>query len=223
MVTEQDENAIFIEDDIIKFEYTEEDGYELDRIKNKINKYTSDSDELSKALVSESDKRAKKLNALRNSLPDKFQVVDSFGNRIGNIAYSTSEIKGYSIDEFKSFSKYGSRGKNGVKNAMEGWVSSVDNPRYSNDVLKINSDNEIDMINGYLRNNDTEYKIIEQYNHILNEDYYAEGKIIIVSEREICPSCDNVIKSFSRDYSNIEITLIDGTGKSYIVKNGLVQ
>ena len=45
MVSEQDENAIFIEDDIIKFEYTEEDGYELERMKNKSNKKASDSSE----------------------------------------------------------------------------------------------------------------------------------------------------------------------------------
>ena len=164
-----------------------------------------------------------KLNELRNSLPDKYQVVDSYGNKIGNVAYSTSDIEGYSIEELKSFSKYGSKGKNGIKNPVDGWVSSVDNPAYSKDVLKINSDNEIDIINGYLRNNDTEYKIIEQYNQILGGNYEAKGKITIVSEREICPSCDNVIKAFSKDYANIEITLIDGAGKTYIVKNGVVQ
>ena len=164
-----------------------------------------------------------KLNELRNSLPDKYQVVDSYGNKIGNVAYSTSDIEGYSIEELKSFSKYGSKGKNGIKNPVDGWVSSVDNPAYSKDVLKINSDNEIDIINGYLRNNDTEYKIIEQYNQILGGNYEAKGKITIVSEREICPSCDNVIKAFSKDYANIEITLIDGAGKTYIVKNRVVQ
>ncbi len=164
-----------------------------------------------------------KLNELRNSLPNKYQVIDSYGNKIGNIAYSTSDIEGYSIKELKSFSKYGSKGKNGIKNQMAGWVSAVDKPAYSKDVLKINSDNEIDVINGYLRNNDTEYKIIEQYNQILGGNYEAKGNITIVSEREICLSCDNVIKAFSKDYGNIEITLIDGTGKTYIVKNGVVQ
>ncbi|MDE7061912.1 MAG: hypothetical protein K2O73_01540 [Lachnospiraceae bacterium] len=167
--------------------------------------------------------RTGKLNELRNLLPDKYQIVDSFGNKVGNIAYSTSDIEGHSIEELKSFSKYGSIGKNGIKNSMDGWVSSVENAAYSNEVLKINSDNEIDAINGYLRNNDTEYKIIEQYNQILEGDYEVKGKITIVSEREICPGCDNVIKAFSKDYSNIEITLIDGTGKTYIVKAGIVQ
>ena len=87
----------------------------------------------------------------------------------------------------------------------------------------INSDNEIDSINGYLRNNDTEYKIIEKYNQKLDGNYDAKGTIKIVSEREVCPSCDNVIKAFSRDYSNIEIIIVDGKGKTYIVKNGIVQ
>ena len=56
MVTEQDENAIFIEDDIIKFEYTAEDGYELERIKNRVNKAASNSSELSENFASESGK-----------------------------------------------------------------------------------------------------------------------------------------------------------------------
>lgn len=56
---------------------------------------------------------------------------------------------------------------------MDGWVLSVDNPAYSNDVLKVNSDNEIDPVNGFLRNNDSEYKIIENYNRILKGDCYG--------------------------------------------------
>lgn len=165
----------------------------------------------------------KRLKDLRASLPEKYQEVDSFGYKIGNIAYSTSDIEGCRVEELKSFSKYGSKGKNGIKNSVDGWVSSVENPRYNNDVLKINSENEIDNINGYPRNNDTEYKIIEEYNQILNGHYEVKGKIIIASEREVCPSCDNVIKAFSKDYSNIEIILIASTGKIYFVKNGVVQ
>lgn len=65
---------------------------------------------------------------------------------------------------------------------MAGWVSSVDNPAYSKDVLKINSDNEIDIINGYLRNNDTEYKIIEQYNQILGRNY--EAKLLLYQKEK---------------------------------------
>ena len=64
-------------------------------------------------------------------------------------------------------------------------MSSIDNPSYGNNVLMINSDNEIDSINGYLRNNDTEYKIIEKYNQKLDGNYDAKGTIKIVSEREV--------------------------------------
>ncbi|MBD5135216.1 MAG: hypothetical protein HDT39_04540 [Lachnospiraceae bacterium] len=99
----------------------------------------------------------------------------------------------------------------------------MENPAYSNYVLKVNSDNEVDDVNGFFRNNDTEYKILECYNQIFNGNYGVKGKIIIVSERQVCPSCDNVIKAFSRDYKNLEITLIDESGKTYIVKNGVVK
>lgn len=169
------------------------------------------------------DRKDKRLSELRNSLPKKYQEEDSYGYKIGNIAYSTSDIEGYLIEELKSFSKFGNKGKNGIKNPVDGWVLSVDNPAYSNDALKVNSDNEIDPVNGFLRNNDSEYKIIENYNRILKGDYEVKGKITIVSEREICPSCNNVVKAFSRDYRNIVITLIDGEGKVYTIKNGKVQ
>ena len=225
-----DDVGDFYENDVYGHYYDE--WPELDDYFDELARHSEDIDvgsvsktsygESSGSLTYQSGSNAK-LNELRNSLPDKYQVVDSYGNKIGNVAYSTSDIEGYSIEELKSFSKYGSKGKNGIKNPVDGWVSSVDNPAYSKDVLKINSDNEIDIINGYLRNNDTEYKIIEQYNQILGGNYEAKGKITIVSEREICPSCDNVIKAFSKDYANIEITLIDGAGKTYIVKNGVVQ
>jgi RHS repeat-associated protein len=164
-----------------------------------------------------------RLNELRNALPDKYQKLDKMGNKVGNVAYSTSEIAGYDIGDMKSFSQFGSTGKNGIKNPVDGWVSNVENPNYSNAVLPVNKKNQVDITDGYLRNNDTEYKIIENYNNILNGDYNAKGKITIVSEREVCPSCDNVIKSFSKDYKKIEIIVVDGNGRKYVVKNGIVQ
>ena len=73
---------------------------------------------------------------------------------------------------------------------------------------------------GTLRNNDTEYKIFEKYNSILKGNSEATGTINVYSERTVCPSCDNVAKAFSRDYPNLEIALIDSSGKVYILKNG---
>lgn len=169
-------------------------------------------------------KSTDKLDKIRRLLPDKFQKIDSSGQKIGNIAYSNSIIDGYEIGEMKSFSRYGNPTQNGGIKDVEGWVSSLPEEQraYSGDVLKINSDNEVDLVNGYLRKNDTEYKIIENYNSILKGDYTAKGKIEIVSEREVCLSCDNVIKALSKDYNNIQIDIIDGTGKKYIVKGGEV-
>lgn len=76
---------------------------------------------------------------------------------------------------------------------------------------------------GYLRKNDTEYKIIEYYNLVLQGHYTAKGKITIIFERKICPSCDNVTKEFSKKYKNIEIVMIDGTKNAYTIRNGIIQ
>ena len=173
--------------------------------------------------IAEYSEHFEKLKALRESLPPKYQITDSFGKKIGNIAYSTSNINGYSIDPLKSFSSYGTQGKRGIKNPQPGWISQVENPEYLKDVLNVNPENIIDGKGAYLRKADTEYKIIENYNKILNHDYEVNGKIVIISEREVCPSCENVIKSFSKDYKNIELTIIDSEGKAYIVKNGKIN
>ncbi len=172
--------------------------------------------------IAEYSEYFEKLKEIRNLLPNKYQYVDFNGYKIKNVGYSTSNIEGYSIKPLQSFSQYGNE-KNGVINKVSGWISQVENPEYLKDVLKVNTRNKIDDINGYPRVADTEYKIIENYNKILNHDYKATGKIVIISEREVCPSCENVIKSFSKDYKNIELTVIDSNGKTYIVKNGEIN
>ncbi len=166
-------------------------------------------------------KELNRLKAIRKELPQssKYQGIDGFGNPVGNVAYSTSEIRNYNIPDLKSYSKIGSLGKNGIKNPVDGWVSNVDNPRYSNLVEKVDRNNQISP-NGTLKINDTEYKIIENYNRILSGDSAASGTINIFSERKICPSCEKVIKAFSNDYPNIEINVMDSFGNLYTVLGG---
>lgn len=174
-------------------------------------------------VIPELNQYVEKLERLRELLPEKYQKIDNFGNKVGNVAYSVSNIKDYNIGEMKSFSRYGSIKNNSITNAVEGWISNILNGRYCDDVLVVNSDNQIDAVTGFFRINDTEYKIIENYNLILKGDYTASGTITIVSEREVCLSCNNVIKRFSSEYKNIEIRVVDSLGNMYIIKEGVVQ
>lgn len=57
---------------------------------------------------------------------------------------------------------------------------------------------------------------------MLKGNYGVKGKILIVSGRDICPCCDNVIKAFSKEYSNVVIELISSAGGIYTVKNGML-
>ena len=132
-----------------------------------------------------------------------------------------SSIKNYDIPEMISYSRIGSLGKNGIKNPVDGWISNVEDGRYSSLVEKVDRNNKINP-NGTLRNNDTEYKIIENYNKILNGDSMVKGSINIYSERIVCPSCDKVIKAFSRDYPNIKINILDAEGNLYTVLGGVI-
>lgn len=121
----------------------------------------------------------------------------------------------------KSHSRIGSLGKNGIKNPVDGWISNVGDGRYSSLVEKVDRNNQINP-NGTLRINDTEYKIIENYNKILNGDSMASGTINIYSERIVCPSCEKIIKAFSCDYPNIKINVLDAEGNLYIVLGGTI-
>ncbi|KFM93516.1 deaminase domain-containing protein [Paenibacillus macerans] len=165
-----------------------------------------------------------KTDAARNSLPPKYQEVDLTGFKIGNIAYAEVNIPNHFEGEIKSFSKYGNLNKKGEVTSVPGWVSSkkIENRKYHEDVLKVNSDNQIDLTNGYLRDKDTEYKIIEEISDKLKDNYNAEGVIHLSTERNVCLSCDNVLKSFSKDYKNITLYIYDSLGNVYKLKNGSV-
>ncbi|WP_255301419.1 deaminase domain-containing protein, partial [Bacillus pseudomycoides] len=165
-----------------------------------------------------------KADASRSLLPTKYQKEDMTGFKLGNTAYAEVNIKNHFKGELKSFSKYGNLNKNGEVTSVPGWVSSkkLEDRRYYKDVLKVNSDNQIDLEKGYLRDKDTEYKIIEGISDKLKDNYDAEGVIHLYTERDVCLSCDNVLKSFSTDYKNITLNIYDALGNIYKLRNGSI-
>ncbi|OOV17875.1 hypothetical protein BXU10_16500 [Flavobacterium sp. LM4] len=83
------------------------------------------------------------------------------------------------------------------------------------DALKINPKQEIDGANSWLRNTDSEYKMLNRLANDLNVikgKIYKEirGELRIVSERPYCPSCQGVIQQFSEMFPNVKLILIDG-------------
>lgn len=64
----------------------------------------------------------------------------------------------------------------------------------------------------YLRNTDTEYKILNDIASLLGENTKAKGKIKLFTELDTCDSCSKVIAEFAAKYKNIELEVIHNNG-----------
>ena len=64
-------------------------------------------------------------------------------------------------------------------------------------------------IGGFMRDVDTEYKIINDIANSLGNNTSAVGTIKLLTERPPCDSCANVIMQFTNKYKNIVIEVVD--------------
>ncbi|NTU23284.1 hypothetical protein HPY28_23495 [Brevibacillus sp. HB1.2] len=67
-----------------------------------------------------------------------------------------------------------------------------------------------------LRDNDTEYKILNDLASRLDklpDPSKARGKIKLFTELDICGSCGRIIEKFHKDYPNIDIAVIHNGDK----------
>lgn len=79
--------------------------------------------------------------------------------------------------------------------------------------LKVNSKNEIDNgPDGWLRNVDTEAKMLEDLARRLGDKNLSKGSIKLFTELPPCPSCSRVIKLFNEKYPNIVVEVIHNNG-----------
>lgn len=152
-------------------------------------------------------------------MPNKFR-------KQGNIAYSECDIENYDVPNMKAFSKYGNsqvidgtvvknaNGESVITNIQEGWSSNVKRPIFEEFVKSVGD---------FFRFNDTEYKLVENIAEKIGYDVNAKGKVTIVSEKPVCDSCQNVIKAFSKMFSNLEIYVYDSNGGVYVIKGGEIH
>ncbi len=60
---------------------------------------------------------------------------------------------------------------------------------------------------GYLRDMDTEFKILETVAQRLGSNSQASGRINLISEKMVCPSCSDVVVQFRERYPNIQLNI----------------
>ena len=60
---------------------------------------------------------------------------------------------------------------------------------------------------GYLRDMDTEFKILETLAQRLGPSSQTSGRINLISEKMVCPSCSDVVTQFRERYPNIQLNV----------------
>ncbi|MFS0854718.1 deaminase domain-containing protein [Paenibacillus taichungensis] len=142
---------------------------------------------------------------------DKVKVLRSkLSNRIKgdlNFAYAKVEIEGIDKGEFYSHSSL--NGDNKEKTYAD-YSLKPTKPKYEATEAPDRSGNV------RLRDNDTEYKILNDVASRLDklpDPSKARGKIKLFTELDTCGSCSRIIEKFHKDYPNIDIEVIHNGDK----------
>jgi len=173
-------------------------------------------------------------NAIKQGLSDVGDYTDEFLNGIKNATEDLSHLGGRSalpdeiadgVNRIKAHRNSVGSPNAGNYGYLEGNVngSSVDNKMWRSGEADPEVEPQIfDAIevegsggNSWLRNTDSEYKMLNQLADDLggvsgNTYPNISGSLKIVSERPYCPSCQGVIQQFHEMFPNIDLILVDG-------------
>ncbi|WP_254438187.1 deaminase domain-containing protein [Paenibacillus sp. DCT19] len=143
----------------------------------------------------------KRVSELKATLSNR--VLNKSG---ANMGYAEVNIEGISKTEFFAHSQVTDHGKN--PNLMDFSFKPLkpNKPKY--EAQKAVDDDGIP----YLRDDDTEYKIINDIALKLNGNYNAKGTIKLFTEKDTCASCNSIINKFKKDFPNIDIEVIHNNG-----------
>ncbi|UMR30295.1 hemagglutinin repeat-containing protein [Massilia sp. MB5] len=75
------------------------------------------------------------------------------------------------------------------------------------------SADRIDSKFAYLRDSDTEFKILETLAQRLGNNFSAKGQVNLYTEKAVCPSCTDVIGQFRQRYPGIQLNIFTDINK----------
>ncbi|EOW9530610.1 WXG100 family type VII secretion target [Bacillus cytotoxicus] len=143
-----------------------------------------------------------RVKELRGNLTSRYK-------KSGNFAVAEVDVSGISKSEF-----YAQSSINELKGNLEHKVPDIslqpENPMFKA-TEAVGKEGE-----SYLRNTDTEYKILNDIASRLGENTQATGKIKLFTELDTCDSCSKVIAEFAAKYKNIELEVIHNNGNRII-------
>lgn len=76
--------------------------------------------------------------------------------------------------------------------------------------MKVNTNGVIDTADGYLRNVDGEFKLLENIAQTLGNNTSATGQINLFTELKSCPSCAGAVMQFRQQYPGIQLNIFTG-------------
>lgn len=143
-----------------------------------------------------------RVKELRGNLTSRYK-------KSGNFAVAEVDVSGISKSEF-----YAQSSINEFKGSLEHKVPEIslqpENPMFKA-TEAVGKEGE-----SYLRNTDTEYKILNDIASRLGENTQVTGKINLFIELDTCDSCGEVIAEFAAKYKNIELEVIHNNGNRII-------
>ncbi|CAM3712761.1 deaminase domain-containing protein [Mesobacillus zeae] len=143
-----------------------------------------------------------RVKELRGNLLSKYK-------KAGNFALAEVDVSGISKSEFYAQSRI-----NNLKGSLEDKVPDIslqpENPMFKA-TKAVGKDGE-----SYLRDTDTEYKILNDIASRLGENTQATGTIKLFTELDTCDSCSRVIADFAAKYKNIKLEIIHNDGNRII-------
>lgn len=129
----------------------------------------------------------------------------------GNFGFSEVNIKGLDQSDFYSHSRISNYDQ--IQNTeFASKVKSISR-EYSYEEsyfkpLKVDSDGIIDSDKAWLRNVDTEHKMLEDIARKLQGNRNASGTIKLFTELPPCPSCQKVVREFCEMFKNINVEVV---------------
>lgn len=122
------------------------------------------------------------------------------------MGYAEVNIEGINKTEFFAHSQVTEHGKNPNLMDFSPKPNKKNKPKY--EAQKAADDDGIP----YLRDDDTEYKIINDIASQLKNNYSAKGTIKLFTEKDTCTSCNSIISQFKKDFPNFDIEVIHNNG-----------
>lgn len=144
-----------------------------------------------------------RVKEIRSQLPSSLK-------KSGNFGYAEVDIQGINRNEFFAHSSVNHTSDKGVISG----ISLKPQGKVEFNAKKVDPDNaRINTPEAYLRDYDTEYKILNNIASLLGDNKDANGTINLFTERLTCQSCSDIILEFRRRYPNITVIILTNDGK----------